>query len=607
MANIVDISKITGINQVGNSYQRKSAVPLDYYSLFNTKAEAEAYAASNPVSYVGQVISYIDNNEVKVCYIADAAGTLKEVGTAPSGDNKTIEVSAEGAVALLGGKDAANGTLPMIGEDGKLTWKTLEQIGAGDGNDNTTYEFSFAEQKITIKPLFNGQPIKVKDEEGNDTEEIVTHVLDLSAFVTADELTEALNALPEDENTTYSLTQEGMVLTLTPSEGEAQTVTIDAYNKEEVDGAVKVAKDRADEAYSLAEGKVDATAYATDKKALQDEDKAIREIAEGVREAFNTFMNSEEIDATVNTLKEVQAEIAKMTDATELEAALASKADKTYAEGLEDRIETLEGKPFDTYATKSEVEAVDGKFASYTTTSDLETLLAGKQDNLTAGTDYATPSQVETAKGEAIEEAASDASSKAATAKSEAIADAATKYYGKSEIYTKTEIDELLDGIQGGASESAASVNTKLEAYKKVVNAEVWGDEAGAGVDGNSRIDIMETKLDGIAEGAQVNVIESVVVNNGDDEATRPHKLTATVSGKTVTLNDTALQIAIAEAKQAGTSAGQVASEAKSLAEGNAQSIQGHGTKIEGLEALTGQHTTDIANLQLADTTHAAE
>ena len=62
MAINVDISKITGINQVGNSYQRKSAVPLDYYSLFNTKAEAEAYAASNPVSYVGQVISYIDNN-----------------------------------------------------------------------------------------------------------------------------------------------------------------------------------------------------------------------------------------------------------------------------------------------------------------------------------------------------------------------------------------------------------------------------------------------------------------------------------------------------------------------------------------------------------------
>ena len=100
MAINVDISKITGINQVGNSYQRKSAVPLDYYSLFNTKAEAEAYAASNPVSYVGQVISYIDNNEVKVCFIADAAGTLKEVGTAPVGSG-AINVTEEGVVSVI--------------------------------------------------------------------------------------------------------------------------------------------------------------------------------------------------------------------------------------------------------------------------------------------------------------------------------------------------------------------------------------------------------------------------------------------------------------------------------------------------------------------------
>ena len=100
----------------------------------------------------------------------------------------------------------------------------------------------------------------------------------------------------------------------------------------EIDDDVKVAKDRADEAYTLAEGKVDAGTYATDKKALQDEDAAIREIAEGVRDAFNTFMNSEDIDDTVNTLKEVQAEIAKMTDATELATALASKADKTYVD-----------------------------------------------------------------------------------------------------------------------------------------------------------------------------------------------------------------------------------------------------------------------------------
>ena len=96
----------------------------------------------------------------------------------------------------------------------------------------------------------------------------------------------------------------------------------------EIDADVKVAKDRADAAYTLAESKVDSTAYATDKAALEAEDAAIRAIAEGARDTINSFLTSEEVDETVNTLKEIQAEIAKMTDATELAQALAGKADK---------------------------------------------------------------------------------------------------------------------------------------------------------------------------------------------------------------------------------------------------------------------------------------
>lgn len=199
MAINVEISKITGINQVGNSYQRKSAVPLDYYSLFNTKAEAEAYAASNPVSYVGQVISYIDEGAVKVCVIENTEGLLKEVGTAPIGDNRTIEVSAAGAISLLGATSAENGTLPMleeVEEDGqkvsKLVWKTLEDIGAGDGNDNTTYEFTFTDEKIIITPKENGVAKTAIE-------------LDLSTFVTANELDEIIGVPADDETVATGL------------------------------------------------------------------------------------------------------------------------------------------------------------------------------------------------------------------------------------------------------------------------------------------------------------------------------------------------------------------------------------------------------------------
>ena len=607
MAINVDISKITGINQVGNSYQRKSAVPLDYYSLFNTKAEAEAYAASNPVSYVGQVISYIDNGEVKVCVIANAAGLLREVGTKPVGDGKTIEVSAEGAVALLGAASAANGTLPMLEEvegKSKLVWKTLEQIGAGDGNDNTTYAFAFADQKITITPSLNGV--------AQDAIEV-----DLSVFVTEDELAaaieEAIEALPEDKNTTYTLSLSGMELTLTPSEGEAQKVTIDAYNKEEVDNKVKEAKDRADAAYELAEKKVDAEFYATDKKALQDEDAAIRAIAEGARDTINTFLNSQEVDETVNTLKEIQAEIEKMTDATELAQALASKADKT------------------------ELQNVDKKFENYTTTENMNTLLAGKQDVIPENTydaygAAASAQSAAEAKAAELATAAKEAAIEDAK-KYEAKADASAVYtkdeanglldnkadkattlagYGITDAYTATQTDEAIRAkiaeMTGG--ESAADVLGLLNDYKAANDREVWGDDFvnnhtvegkyAPSYTGTSRIDAIESKLNGIAEGAQVNVIESVAKKDNDC------RIIVETNGKAVTIDDANLRNDISNAKQAGIDAGTVASRAESAASQNAQAIQGHATKIGNLETLTGQHSTDIANLQAADTAHNA-
>ena len=581
-----------GMNRMGQ-------FPLDMSSVFYTEAELKNYAETSAIAYVGQIISLVDatNGKVTVYSIQDTAGNLKEVGTVPLGDGSTIEVSAAGVVSLLGSATAEAGKLPMLemvkvlneegepvlNEDGtekeekKLVWKSLEQIGAGDGNDNTTYAFSYdaATQKITIVPSFNGVAQTSQE-------------LDLSAFINATELATELAPYAKSADVVASSAFETFKTENTEAIATAKSGAEKTASDALATARTEITAEIGASATTLQgniDKKVDIETYNTDKKALQDEDAAVRAIAEGVRDAFNTFMNSEEIDETVNTLREVQAEIAKMTDATELETALASKADKTYAEGLEDRIETLEGKPFDTYATKSEVEGVDDKFANYTTTADLTNLLAGKQDTIPAET-YDAFGAAATAKNEAIEAAASDASAKAATAKSEAIADAATKYYGKGETYTKGEIDDLLEGIQGGASESAASVNAKLESYKKVVNAEVWGDEAGAGVDGNSRIDIIESKLSGIEAGAQVNVIEKV-------EGATDNRLSVTTSGKTVTIDDANLRSDIAAAKKAGEDAGAAALEAANNA-ANAASVA---------DSKAVKNAEDIVALQQADTT----
>lgn len=204
MAINVDISKITGINQVGNSYQRKSAVPLDYFSLFNTKAAAETYAATNAVAYVGQVISYIDNGEVKVCVIADAAGTLNEVGKATSGDGHSIMLDEETGVLSLNGFAAApNATLPQkapvyvkddegndtdVVDHYELRWVAIDAIVEGDTNTKTIVALADGETHLSIETA---------RDEANDTNTYKLSI-DLSAYATTEAVNDAIDAAKEE-------------------------------------------------------------------------------------------------------------------------------------------------------------------------------------------------------------------------------------------------------------------------------------------------------------------------------------------------------------------------------------------------------------------------
>lgn len=183
---------------VAVSIKRGNPLPLDADSIFESYEALESYAA-DVLAYPGQIVAVVEEDATGIYYL-DQNCAIQPVGVVPTGDNKTIEVTAAGAISLLGAAGAANGTLPMIGEDGKLTWKTLEDIGAGDGNDNTTYEFSFANEKITITPKKNGV--------------VQTAIeLDLSSFVTVDELAEELGKLI-DNDTTYSVAEGEKVLKL---------------------------------------------------------------------------------------------------------------------------------------------------------------------------------------------------------------------------------------------------------------------------------------------------------------------------------------------------------------------------------------------------------
>ena len=79
-------------------FQRTGAFPLDRSSIFSSYADAVKYAAGagdderglGGTSYVGQTISVYNNDSV-ILYIIEADRSLKEVGSAPAGDNVSIE------------------------------------------------------------------------------------------------------------------------------------------------------------------------------------------------------------------------------------------------------------------------------------------------------------------------------------------------------------------------------------------------------------------------------------------------------------------------------------------------------------------------------------
>lgn len=90
------------------AFQRTGAFPLDRSSLFSSYSDAEAYARGDKsdarelggASYVGQPVSIYDveTNTVSL-YIIEADRSLKAVGSAPLGDDATIEI-VDGKVQL---------------------------------------------------------------------------------------------------------------------------------------------------------------------------------------------------------------------------------------------------------------------------------------------------------------------------------------------------------------------------------------------------------------------------------------------------------------------------------------------------------------------------
>ena len=538
----------------GQSFSRLNGQPLDNTSIYYSVAEAEAYALLDK-AYVGQPIAVIDETAGKATlYVIGPNNNLEQVGALPDGLSLALH---EGKLELKGFNAAENNTLPMV-ENGALVWKTLEDIGAGDGNDDTTYEITGISKGegdaaeiygIQIQAKFNGQnngdPILIPFDVYTKSE--------VDGVVSG--LDNRIKALEEaeDADTTYSVKEGEKILKLEGT--EFSTVATLKYVEAADEEPAKIQLLGIDNAVV---SEIDATPFIRDG-----------------------MLNDVEYDAETNTLTFTwNTEAGEKSDTVVLSDIIEPY---TAGNGL-----ALTGNEF---AIK-----VDAESEAFLTVGENGLKLAGVQDAINTAADGA--------KSGALTEVANNYYNKTEVYSKEEVYNK-NEVYPKSEVYTKGEADQAIadkiSEVNGG--ESAGEVLGQLNAYKKTVNMEVWGDETGSGDEnGNSRIDNLAAQVLALENvGAQANVIESVKVN-----------------GSALTITDKAVNIAvptmlsqldgytgiderITAAQNTANNAQTAANEARGAAETNANAIAAINNETDGILAQAKKYTDDsIAGLPFA-------
>ena len=491
-----NLDKYTAADGLGFplNFRRGNPNPLDNSSVWASLEAAQTYAASDPVAYVGQILTVVDNAEgiATVYAIQDEAGTLKKVGTSPVGDEATITVAEDGTVSLYGvaglelTRTEPDGSTKKINYqpllvDGKLTW--IEP-------SSTTVEGLAAEIE-GLKTRISTVETTVGDAESG----LVKDVADNTAAIS-------------NINTKIGTVAENK--TLVEMISDAQTAAT-------YDDTVLVGRVAAIEGDYL---------KAADKTAL--ETKMAEDIATAKTETIAAVLG-EAVPENFDTLKEIAEWIQSDTTAsaqlvtrvTNIENDYLKGADKTALQGEIDALETFVGSLPEGAASTTVVayikEVVDAlKIGDYAKVADLTALTnrvstaegkitaleeVGAEKNIIASVDEAQFSIDGDRKLTLLDIATSKV-----TGLDDALAGKVAKIDGSSLLSPtdKTKLDALVIG------ESGIEISGKVNA----ANVEGLGDWVTTNRD--SIAGLFDTtsanKLNGFEAGAQVNDLEVVKI-----------------------------------------------------------------------------------------------
>ena len=488
-----NLDKYTAADGLGFplNFRRGNPNPLDNSSVWASLEAAQTYATSDPVAYVGQILTVVDNaNGVATVYsIQDEAGTLKKVGTSPVGDESTITVAEDGTVSLFG---VSGLELDRVEEDGSTT-------------------------KINYQPLLVDGKLTWVEPSATTVEGLATEIEGLKTRISALEGTvgdESNGLVKGVADNTAAISDINTKIGTVAEDKTLVEMISDAQTAATYDDTALVGRVAAIEGDYL---------KAADKTAL--ETKMAEDIATAKTEAITAVLG-EAVPEDFDTLKEVAEWIQSDTTAsaqlitrvTNIENDYLKGADKTSLQGEIDALETLVGSLPEGAASTTVVayiqEIVDAlKIGDYAKASDLTALANRVQVLEDVGAEKNVIASVDTGSFTVDAERKLLLNDVPMT-KVTGLSDALNGKVDKVEGYTllsptdKTKLDALVVG------ESGVEISGKVNA----ANVEGLGDWITTNRDAvHGLLSATEaTKLAAIADGAQVNVLEAVAIDGVD-------------------------------------------------------------------------------------------
>lgn len=439
---------------VGVSINRTNPLPLDVNSVFDTKANLNAYVAG-AFAYPGQIVALVEESATTIYYI-DQAKALQEVGKLPVGDGKSVTVAEDGTISLLGFVGADTGAQPVKQADGTIKWEKP--------NTTTVDGLSAAVESL------DNRATALEGKVGDDSKGLVKEVADLTTEVS----------------------------------GVKSDLADNYYNKEAVDGLVSGAFHFKGNAKELnAEGNL----IGTDDKVITGKAGDVYQIGDKeyayngsawVELGFTLDLSAYATKASVTTAKEeaittagTNADAKIATAKTELEGYVDGKITDLgigdYAKSADVTSAISDAKTeLKTYADTAKTEAIT------TAGTNADTKIATKIGDVGEGTVKAYVDGKETTLNSAISAVDTKVEALGALAKKDEVAETdlakalADKIKAKadaSSVYTQTEINTKVSGLEtsiGANTDAITAINDDttgiLAKAKKYADDKVYDD-----------------------------------------------------------------------------------------------------------------------------------